>query len=159
MKTLYLALQARFTAMSQRERHFVIAAGLVVLVGLVWWIAIEPALKARARLTQQLPLLRLQASELAGLATQGTIRRSVSKTDLADSLSVSLTAAGFDAKAVELLDQDRARVRLTSVDYGKLVRWLDETQAASATLLESATITLQEPSQVNAELLFQRNRY
>jgi general secretion pathway protein M len=157
MKTFYLALQARFTAMSQRERHFVVAAGLVVLLGLVWWIAIEPALKARTRLSHELPLLRLQASELAGLAAQGTIRRSVSKTDLADSLSVSLNAAGFDAKAVELLDQDRARVRLTSADYDKLARWLDETQTASATHLESATITVQEPGRVNAELLFQRN--
>jgi type II secretory pathway component PulM len=70
---------------------------------------------------------------------------------------VSLNAAGFDAKAVELLDQDRARVRLTSADYDKLARWLDETQTASATHLESATITVQEPGRVNAELLFQRN--
>lgn len=159
MKAFWLATQSRWSVLSQREQRWVMAASLTVLLGLVWWVAIEPALNGRARLSQQLPGLRLQASELAGLAEQGGIRRTASKTDLLGSISASLNAAGLDEQAAEPIDQERVRVRLNSTDYSPIVRWMAETQALNGVRLESATMTLLEPGRVNAELVFQRNTY
>jgi type II secretory pathway component PulM len=159
MKAFWMAAQSRWFSLSQREQRWVMAAVFTVLLGLVWWVAIEPALKGRARLSQQLPGLRLQASELAGLAAQGGIRRTVNKTDLLGSLSAGLITAGLDAQAAEAIDQERVRVRLSSVEYGDIVGWMAATQTLGDVRLESASITLLEPGRVNAELLFQRKTY
>jgi type II secretory pathway component PulM len=156
VKAFWIAAQSHWFALSQREQRWVMAAALTVLLGLVWWVAIEPALTGRARLSQLQPGLRLQASELAGLAAQGGIRRTVNNTDLLGSLSAGLITAGFDAQAAEAINQERVRVRLNSVDYSDIVGWLAATQALGDVRLESASITLLEPGRVNAELLFQR---
>ena len=155
MKAWWLAGLERFSALNSRERQLVLAAGLVVFLALLWWVGLEPALNGRARLAQQLPALRLQASELAGLAAQGNPYRRVSKSDGLDSLSASLTTAGFDAKSAERIDEERVRVKLSQVDYGRVLAWIAETRTLE-TRLESASISLQEPGRVNVELIFQR---
>jgi len=155
MKAWWLAGLERFSALNSRERRLVLAAGLFVLLAMLWWIALEPALSGRARLAQQLPSLRLQASELAGLAAQGNQYRRVSKSDGLDSLSASLTTAGFEARSAEKIDEERVRVRLNQVDYGRVLAWMAETRTLE-TRLESASISLQEPGRVNVELIFQR---
>jgi general secretion pathway protein M len=155
MKAWWSQVQTRFDSLNRREQRLVLGAGLFVLLALVWWLALEPALQGRARLNQQLPALRLQASELAGLAAQGNPYRRVSKSDGLDSLSASLTTAGFDAKSAERIDEERVRVKLSQVDYGRVLAWIAETRTLE-TRLESASISLQEPGRVNVELIFQR---
>lgn len=157
MKAWWLAGLERFSALNSRERQLVLAAGLVVFLALLWWVGLEPALNGRARLAQQLPALRLQASELAGLAAQANPYRRVGKSDGLDSLSASLTTAGFDAKSAERIDEERVRVKLSQVDYGRVLAWIVESRSSLETRLESASISWQGSGRVNVELVFQRS--
>jgi general secretion pathway protein M len=157
MKALWLTLLARWTASSLREQRLIAIAAMIVFCALVWWVAIEPAFNGRARLNQQLPDLRLQASELAGLAAQGSIRPVFGKTsDLIDRLRATLNAAGFDPNSAEAVDQERVLVRLSAINYARVISWLAGLKAGHGAHLESATVTLQEPGRVEAELVFQR---
>lgn len=156
MKAWWLAGLERFSALNSRERQLVLAAGLVVFLALLWWVALEPALRGRARLAQQLPALRLQASELAGLTAQGRISRTDLSTDLSENLGASLAAAGFEARSAEKIDEQRLRVRLNNVDYTRVARWMSESRT-NGLQLESASMVLQEPGRVNADLVFRRS--
>ncbi len=156
MKAWWSQVQTRFASLNRREQRLVLGAGLFVLLALVWWLALEPALQGRARLNQQLPALRLQASELAGLAAQGRIVTASTSTPLPESLAASLAAAGFDAGSTEKIDEQRLRVRLNNVDYARIVRWMAESRTSLGAQLESASISAQEPGRVNAELVFRR---
>ena len=64
------ALQARWKALAPREQNLVLAAGGIVALALVWWVALAPALatlrqapELHRKLDQQLQhMQRLQAS-------------------------------------------------------------------------------------------------
>jgi general secretion pathway protein M len=56
--------------LSRRERIAVLSAAALVLVALLYLAGIEPAWRARTRLTAELPRLRAEAAELDQLAAE-----------------------------------------------------------------------------------------
>ena len=66
------ALQLWFAALAQRERRWVLACLAIVLVALLWWVAIAPALatlksaaQAHRQLDEQLQTMQSLASQAA----------------------------------------------------------------------------------------------
>ena len=148
--------QVRWSAMTQRERYAVLLAASVVGLALLWWVALEPALQGRKKLSERLPALRREAAQLAGLAQHYKNVPRATETDLAAYLNSSLAAAGFDANAAQNDANGRVVVRLAGADYGRLMNWLLEAQTQSHAQLQSANIKLAEPGRVNAEFVLAR---
>jgi general secretion pathway protein M len=63
-------VSAWWIGLSRRERVAVLAAAAIVAVALIYLLGIEPAWRARARLTAELPRLRAEAAELDQLGAE-----------------------------------------------------------------------------------------
>ncbi|MCX9155082.1 type II secretion system protein M [Niveibacterium sp. 24ML] len=70
MKARWIALSDRFNAMADRERILLCAAAIGVLLGLFWFLLIEPAMNRQAAALAQVQTLRKQ---LDGLAEQAAL--------------------------------------------------------------------------------------
>ena len=131
-------LRQRWQALAQREQNMLLVAGAMVLLALVWWIALAPALHslrtaparhaAAERELQQMLQLQAQA-ELLRQQPQNT--GSDAKTQLQQSLSAEL---GSSAQLQWL--GGRAQITLTHAPAPALARWLaqvrDNSHAAVA---------------------------
>ncbi|MFM7330651.1 MAG: type II secretion system protein GspM [Brachymonas sp.] len=124
----------RWNALASRERSLVAAAAALIMVALLWWVAISPALsklsaarEAAPKLQAQLQLMRAQASEAANLKAQRlltydeslrALEASVKTLGASATLSVSNERASITLKAVNadalalMLSQVRANARL-----------------------------------------------
>lgn len=153
MKAFIAPWQARYSALTTREKRAVLCAAAALAALLSWWVAVQPAWQARARLEQTLPVLRTQAAELAGLAAQGAVRRVPPNAEPVAVLNASLSAAGFAGQPATRLDEGRIQIRLPSTDYARILRWWAEIQAQYGVRIDSVNVHLIEAGRVNAELV------
>ena len=68
MNALVEAWRQRWETWTQRERRMVVAMLSVVGLALVYLVLLDPALSGRAKLERDLPKLRADAGEMAGIA-------------------------------------------------------------------------------------------
>ena len=156
-------LSAFWTARNARERMLLSAAMIVIVLGLVYLLLIDPALTARAQLNKNLPVLRQQVAELqvmareaSGLAAKG----SASVAPLSkESLETGLARKGLKPQNVALTGDDVVRVQLAAVPFAGVIDWLDEMQrTASLSTVEANVVALPEPGQVNATLTLRQQK-
>lgn len=137
------ALQARWRALARREQTLVLAAAGLVVVALLWWVALAPALQTlraaparHAALDAQLQHMQsLQAEALqlqsAPRARGGDALRTL-QTSLAQQLGASaqLTSAG-----------DRATVTLKAAPADALAQWLTQVRTTARAVPLEAKLT------------------
>ena len=126
LKTALAPLQQRWNALAQREQNLVLMAGSIVLLALIWWIAIAPALhslrtapaRQAAAESQLQTMLQMQAqAELLRQQPQGN--SADASTQLEQSLKTEL---GSSAQLQWL--GNRAQVSLSNAAAPALARWL-----------------------------------
>lgn len=125
-------LLVRWAALAPRERRMVLGAGIVVVIAIVWLGLFEPAWNGRQALQRELPVLRAQAAQMAGLAAvaqQAQAQASAvppPETIRAD-IESSLKAAGFGASIGQFeANDERVSLKLQSVSNAAWLAWLDE---------------------------------
>jgi type II secretory pathway component PulM len=162
------AIRQRFTsacvwldARPARERQ-VLRTALVLVPALLIWLWIwEPLSAAHARLARTLPAARLQAIEFdrqasafermpARPARDATPARSPSE---AIAASAARNGLGNAIGRVEAAGNDRLQVRLESVDFALLVRWLGRLAADDGLVVDSLQAQAAGPGQVRVERL------
>jgi general secretion pathway protein M len=123
-------LSARWTLLASRERLLVGGAIALIILALVWWVGISPALaqikqarEAGPRLEAQLQLMRAQAQEASTLKAQ----RRLSYDESLRSLENSMKTLG--AGAVLNVSDARASVTLKAVSGDALAQWLAQVRA------------------------------
>ncbi|WP_120966275.1 type II secretion system protein GspM [Comamonas sp. lk] len=143
VKTLHLSqtlapLRQRWQGLAAREQNLLLLAGSLVLLALVWWLALAPALSSlrtaparHAQADRELQLmLRLQAQ-----AEQLRQQPAGVMGDAPALLQQSLTAELGTAAQLQWLGQ-RAQITLTGAPAPALARWLskvrDDTRATTA---------------------------
>jgi general secretion pathway protein M len=155
-------ISAFWSARNARERRLLSVAMIVMALGLIYLLLIDPALTGREQLNKNLPALRQQVAQLQAMSKEATGLSGKTASSVApltkESLEAALTRKGLKAQNVALTG-DVARVQLASVSFAGLLDWLDDMQkTALLSVVEANVIALPEPGTVDATLtLRQRN--
>lgn len=151
------ALRQWWTGLSQRERMATsIGAGLA-LVLVIYMVALEPAWRARARLSADLPRLRAEAAEVDALAQEAKrLRTRTLAVESPEQVKAALTRllAEKSITGATMRDGDDRRL-LLSVKRAEAAAWLAWMKDVSSELplrVASARITRVGPGLVDAEI-------
>ncbi len=120
----------RWNAFAPRERSLVAAAVALIVLALLWWVGIAPALaklrgarEASPQVQAQLQLMRAQAAEAASLKAQ----RSLSYDESLRALESSVKTLGAGANLS--VSNERASVSLRAVSGDALAQWLAQVRS------------------------------
>lgn len=157
------ALSAFWSERNKREQNMLAAAAVVVVLGLVYALLIDPALSGRADLEKKLPNLRQQAAEVQALSKEASAVGS--KTNTApppamtrESIESALGRKGLKAQSVSVTGE-LAKVQLNGVPFSATTEWLAEMQRTARVSVLEATVEAQEqPDTVNANLTLRQQR-
>lgn len=128
------ALAQRWQGMSGRERRLVAVAAVVLTVGLVWGLLVDPALNARARLSKELPELRTQLGQIDTLAAEakrlgGVGGARIAPGQVREELERSVGAAGLRGNLSKVqVEGSRIDMQFDDVPFGTWLGWLDGVQ-------------------------------
>ena len=145
-----------------KERRLLSMATVIVLLALIYWIFINPALTNKAKLEASIPQLRLQVSEMAVMSAQyaqiATAMTENIEPVSREVLEASLLRKGIKAQSMTASD-DIVRVQISSVAYSVIMEWMLEMQKAARLTVEEAKLTaLPEKGQVGVVLTMKQQR-
>jgi general secretion pathway protein M len=151
-----------WAARDARERKMLSAMFVVVLVGVVYGLLINPALSGRDQLNKDLPVLRQQAAQLQSMAREVTGLASQNRPPVApmarEGLESTLAAKGLKAENLAV-SGEIAKVQLSTVSFSALLQWLDEIQkSALVSVVDANIVALPQPDSVNATLTLRQTR-
>lgn len=136
-------LHARWKALAPREQQLVLAAGALVALALLWWVALAPALgtlrtapERHAALDAQLQ--RMQSLQAEALQLQSSPRNTPG--DAAATLRSSLTQRLGASAQLNLLG-DRATVTLKGAPADALAQWLAQARSNALAVPVEARLT------------------
>lgn len=125
---LLQTLQVAYERLSARERTAVLAAAWILALGLLWWLALSPAIQTlrlapaqHADADAQLASLRTMAATAEGVRSQNTVQP-LTRSDALRALEDSMTALGQAAQLSAAAD--RPTVTLQQVAPDTLALWL-----------------------------------
>lgn len=149
-------------ARSVQERKFLSVAFVAVFAALIYMLLIAPALRGRAQLEKNLPILRQQTSELQAMSREAQALSTQAPANIPpmskESLEAALTHRGITPQAV-VMTGDFAKIQLTAVPFANLLSWMDETQKSQRISVLDANIVAQETAgMVNATLTLKQQR-
>lgn len=147
---------------NKREQYMLVAAIMVIVVGLFYALLIDPALSGRKDLEKKLPALRVQAAEVQALAKEAAALGSKATAPVPaatkEGIETSLNGKGLKPQSV-VLNEDVVRVQLNGVSFAGLVEWLGDMQKSMRLSVLDAKIDAQEKADmVNATLSLRQQR-
>ncbi len=158
-----LSLRQRITAAWQgltlRERRLLMLGSTSLVVLLCWFWVIDPAIKTRKKMQQQLPELRTQsvqlralAQEVAALPSAAPVTQSLSR----EALERSLMDSGLKAEQITLSD-GRFMLSFSDVPFSTLTDFLQKAQREQQLVITEATMSARDRiDRVDAKLSLQR---
>ena len=158
-----LSLHQRITAAWQglrlRERRLLILGSTSLVVLLCWFWVIDPAIKTRKKMQQQLPELRTQsvqlralAQEVAALPSAAPVTQSLSR----EALERSLMDSGLKAEQITLSD-GRFMLSFSDVPFSTLTDFLQKAQREQQLVITEATMSARDRiDRVDAKLSLQQ---
>ncbi|MFN5354157.1 MAG: type II secretion system protein GspM [Burkholderiaceae bacterium] len=130
-----------------REQGLLLTTAATLVLGVIYFALINPALDGRHYWQQLLPQLRVDRAQMQSLAKQlgsaPTASQAVSpKTDRA-TLERSLTDAGIKPASLEVSDE-LVRLRWADVSFSELTNWLVRMQREQAWSVTEASVNAKE---------------
>ncbi|MGN6389482.1 MAG: type II secretion system protein GspM [Burkholderiaceae bacterium] len=129
-----------------RERAMIGVAAVAVLLALIWFVLLAPALDGRARLERALPSLRQQAAELQAMSAEAKTLGAADPRTVApmsrQTVEAALARKGIKAQNVAMIG-DFAKVQLQGVSFPALLDWLDEARRTARMSVTEANVTAQ----------------
>ena len=143
-------------ARNAREHAALALGALVMTLGLVYALLIDPALSGRDRLNKNLPALRLQVAQMQTLLKEATALSGKSFVPLIamskENIEATLAHNGLKPQSV-VLTGDLAKVQLSAVSFTGTLHWLDDVQkTALLSVVDANIVALPQPDMVNATL-------
>lgn len=134
---------ARWTALAPRERRLVAIAAAVVLLGLLWWVGLQPALRTLRETPARIGALDAQLEQMQRLAAEARALAgtpAVSEAQARKALEAATARLGSGARLQ--LQGERATLNLTDVPGDALWNWLNEARSAARARPLEAQLTL-----------------
>lgn len=142
--------------LSRRERIAVASAAALVALALVYLAGIEPAWRARTRLTADLPRLRAEAAELDQLAAEaGKLKLRTRTLESPEQTRSALTRllAEKNVSGAQIRDEgERFIVSAKRTDAAGWLAWLKDTTSELPLRITSAKMTRVGTGLVDAEV-------
>ena len=129
---LTLTLRRRWLALSDSERNALRLLGALLLLMLLWFVGMRPALRTLRETPAQLETAETQLQEMQALAAEAhDLRRlpTVPAAQAAQALQAASDHLGSVARLT--LTGDRAVLKLDGVDSKALQSWLGEARSAA----------------------------
>ncbi len=154
-------LQLAWLARTEKERHYLTVALVVMVVAVMYSLFVGPALEGRAKLRTALPELRQQAAQMQALALEaGELTRQSPPpvTPMTrESLAASLTARGITPVSLSITSE-YAKLQVSNVSFANLYAWLDAQRRENRIGVEESTITaLPAAGQIDATFTLRQN--
>lgn len=136
-------LQARWKALARREQTLVLAAGGVLALALVWWVALAPALHVLRTAPARHAALDAQLQHMQALQAEARQLQSVPRARSGDALRALQTSLTQQLGAGAQLSSagDRVTVTLRSVPADALARWLTQVRGTTRAVPQEARLT------------------
>lgn len=146
-------LQARWAALSRRDRRLLGSAALLLGGYLLWALAIAPAWRTLASAPAQLDALDLQGQQMQSLASEAALLRAVAPVPI-DQAQAALTAATerLGAPGKLSLQGERALLVVKGVSPAQLSAWLAEVRAGARARVVEANLTQSGAGQYDGSL-------
>ncbi|MEW6100129.1 MAG: type II secretion system protein GspM [Pseudomonadota bacterium] len=132
LNQLQAALRERWARLETRERRMVLAAGSLILLALLWWVAVQPALRTTREAPLQIARLESSLQQMRAMAAEAEQLRGT------PAVNASQAAAALKAAAQRLgtgarlnLQGDRATVTLQGVRGEALLAFLGEARSTA----------------------------
>lgn len=143
-------------ARTEKERNYLAVGGATVAGALVYMLLIDPAVTGIARLTKQLPELRVEAARMQALALEAGELARQPPTQVTpmnkEALTASLTARSLAPTSVAMTG-DYAKLQFTGVSFAGLYSWLDAQRREHRIEVNDLAVTASTPlGQVDATL-------
>lgn len=146
-------------ALTLRERRLLMVGSASLTLLLCWWWLIDPAIKTRKKIQQQLPELRAQAMQMRTLAQEVTnlpaavpMAQPLSRQEL----ERALLESGLKAEQITLNDS-LFIVSFSDVPFSALSDYLQKVQREQQLIVKEATVTARERiDRVDAKLSLKR---
>ena len=148
--------------MSKRERQMVLVAGLVVSLGVLFGLLIDPALTGIKKINQDLPaarsdLAKVQAwtAEAKRLSSETTLASAAFSGPAKAEVEKSLQRAGLkDGAGVTITGTDeQLQIKLSDVAYPGLMDWLNSVQKElRARVTRAAIVRSGQGARVSADI-------
>ena len=128
LKTALAPLQQRWNALAQREQNLVLMAGSIVLLALIWWIAIAPALNSLRTAPARQAAAESQLQTMLQMQAQAELLRQQPQDNAADIRNLLEQSVKTELAASAQLQWlgNRAQVTLTNAPAPALARWLTQ---------------------------------
>lgn len=146
------ALGERWQSLAPREQRLVLAAGALVLLALLWWLALAPALQTlrsagprHAALDAQLQHMQSLQAEALQLQAQPRIRPDDAQRTLQTSVTETL---GTSARLS--LNGDRATLTLQGTPADALAAWLAQARSNARAVPQETRLTRSAPGATRA---------
>lgn len=134
----------------ERERKYIMAASVTLLILLVYLIGIDPALTGESELSKSLPTLQQQAVEMQQMAKElAALPRPENLNEVSrDSIETSLTKSNLKPQSLSVVD-GVVRAQISSTSLAALQTWLLDVQKSSGLFVEDIKITALEEGLVS----------
>lgn len=137
---------AQWATLATRERRLVLVAAAVVGAGLLWGLALAPALRTLASTPAQLAAAEAQLQQMQALASEAQALRAVAPVPMAQAQAALTAATGRLGSAAKLsLQGDRAVVTLQGIHSEQLGAWLGEARAGARARVVEASLSQTTP--------------
>ena len=152
-------IAAAWQGLMPRERRLLMLGGVALAVLLTWWWVIDPAIKMRKKMQQQLPELRAQSMQMRMLAQEAAtlppaipVAQSLSRQEIERLLMDS----GLKAEQVTLTDSTFI-LNFSDVPFSGLTDYLQKAQREQQLTVIQVTITARDRiDRVDAKISLQR---
>ena len=163
LNALTTPLAEFWSVRNPRERMLLAVAIIVIVLGMVYLLLIDPALAGRKQLNKSLPVLRQQVAELQAMSKEASGLSGRGASSVApiskESVETALIRKGMKPQSVTLIAGENVRVQLASVPFAGIVDWLGEMQRTALLSVTEANVTaLPEAGMVNATLLLRQRK-
>ena len=142
-----------------RERRLMMLGGVALAVLLSWWWVIDPAIKMRKKMQQQLPELRAQSMQMRMLAQEAaTLPAAVSIAQFLSRQEIErlLMDSGLKAEQVTLTDSS-VILNFSDVPFSGLTDYLQKAQREQQLTVIQVTMTARDRiDRVDAKISLQR---
>ena len=146
-----------WTGLSRRERAVTGIGAALVSAILLYFAALEPAWRARARLAADLPRLRAEAAEIEALALEAKKLRPralavESPAQMKSALERLLTEKQIAGAAIREGEDGRLLLTLRRAEAGACIAWLKEASTELPLRVGTARISRAGPGLVDADI-------
>lgn len=136
-------LRSRWDLLAPRERGAVVLAGAIVLVALVWWVLLGPALNTLRHADDQHRALDAQLQTMRGLQSEAMALQKQPRLSYDDALRAleSSVSQRLGATAQLSVAGERATLTLKGAEADALARWLTQARVNARALPAEARLT------------------